>query len=126
MQEKSKATKQEIGEAEGAAVQAAEIRDKALAEIGNLVHDTVPVSNDEVGELQKMFSCEGCFPKICIHYSLIRNGSNSVVSHCVLEVMLTILFGHHRQTMKLSKSMASQEVKRIVLAMLIWSRSSPL
>lgn len=62
LQEKSKATKQEIGEAEAAAGKAAEDRDKALGEIGNLVHDTVPISNDEVCRIQIRLTSAGCSP----------------------------------------------------------------
>ena len=40
--------KAEIVRAEEAAKEAEAVRDKTAAAIGNLVHDSVPVSNDEV------------------------------------------------------------------------------
>ena len=48
LQEKSKSMKAEIVRAEEAAKEAEAVRDRAAAAIGNLVHDSVPVSNDEV------------------------------------------------------------------------------
>ena len=48
LQEKSKSMKAEIVRAEEAAKEAEAVRDKALMGIGNLVHDSVPVDNDEV------------------------------------------------------------------------------
>ena len=48
LQEKSKAIKKEIAAAEEDAKQLAEARDKAIHPIGNLVPDSVPISNDEV------------------------------------------------------------------------------
>ncbi|CAL5224747.1 g7480 [Coccomyxa viridis] len=47
LQEKSKSMKAEIVRAEEAAKEAEAVRDKALMGIGNLVHDSVPVDNDE-------------------------------------------------------------------------------
>lgn len=40
--------KAEVVKAEEAAKEAEAVRDKAVMAIGNLVHDSVPVSNDEV------------------------------------------------------------------------------
>ena len=51
LQEKSKSMKAEIARAEEAAKEAEAARDKAVTAIGNLVHDSVPVSNDEVAIL---------------------------------------------------------------------------
>lgn len=48
LQEKSKAIKKSIAAAEESAKELAEARDKAIMPIGNLVPDSVPVSNDEV------------------------------------------------------------------------------
>jgi len=47
LQEKSKAMKKNIEDANEAEKEAANARDKALGVIGNLVHDSVPVNNDE-------------------------------------------------------------------------------
>jgi seryl-tRNA synthetase len=47
LQEKSKSMKAEITRAEEAAKEAEAARDKAVTAIGNLVHDSVPVSKDE-------------------------------------------------------------------------------
>ena len=55
LQEKSKSMKAEIVRAEEAAKEAEAVRDKALTAIGNLVHDSVPVSNDEVQALDSIF-----------------------------------------------------------------------
>ena len=41
--------KAEIVRAEERAKEAEAVRDRAVTAIGNLVHDSVPVSNDEVG-----------------------------------------------------------------------------
>ena len=49
LQEKSKSMKAEIVHAEERAKEAEAVRDRAVTAIGNLVHDSVPVSNDEVG-----------------------------------------------------------------------------
>ncbi len=49
LQEKSKSMKAEIVRAEERAKEAEAVRDRAVTAIGNLVHDSVPVSNDEVG-----------------------------------------------------------------------------
>jgi hypothetical protein len=49
LQEKSKVMKERIKECEAAEKEAEENRQAALAPIGNLVHESVPVSNDEVG-----------------------------------------------------------------------------
>lgn len=48
LQEKSKAMKKEIQDSETQAVEAENERDAHLKLIGNLVHDTVPVSDQEV------------------------------------------------------------------------------
>ena len=48
LQEQSKKFKQDIVEAEADTKRAIEDRDQALRVIGNYVHDSVPVSNDEV------------------------------------------------------------------------------
>lgn len=48
LQEKSKGMKAGIKAAEEAEKELALARDAALLDIGNLVHDTVPVSDDEV------------------------------------------------------------------------------
>lgn len=52
LQEKSKALKKEIQESEAAAVEAENERDACLKLIGNLVHDSVPVSDSEVRDIQ--------------------------------------------------------------------------
>lgn len=49
LQEKSKEHKKKIQEAEEKEKEATAARDKKISHIGNLVHDSVPVSNDEVG-----------------------------------------------------------------------------
>ena len=56
LQDKSKSMKAEIVRAEERAKEAEAVRDKAVTAIGNLVHDSVPVSNDEVGALINHFS----------------------------------------------------------------------
>ena len=48
LQEQSKALKARIVEAEKKEGELVAARDKALAPIGNLVHDSVPISDDEV------------------------------------------------------------------------------
>jgi seryl-tRNA synthetase len=48
VQEKSKELKKIIPDVEREAEEAAIRRDRALCKIGNLVHDSVPISNDEV------------------------------------------------------------------------------
>lgn len=52
LQEKSKAIKGQIAEAEEKEKQVAAARDAAIQPIGNIVHDSVVVSNDEVGRAQ--------------------------------------------------------------------------
>ena len=59
LQEKSKSMKAEIVRAEEAAKEAEAVRDKAVTAIGNLVHDSVPVSNDEV-ELRTSSAVQQC------------------------------------------------------------------
>ena len=49
LQERSKALKKGIVAAEESAKEMADARDKAIMPIGNLVPDSVPISNDEVG-----------------------------------------------------------------------------
>lgn len=48
LQEKSKVMKKEVEAAVQAVAAAAAARDQALLGIGNLVHDSVPVDDDEV------------------------------------------------------------------------------
>ena len=52
LQEKSKDLKASVLRAEEEAKAADAARDKAVMPIGNLVHDSVPISNDEVGLAQ--------------------------------------------------------------------------
>lgn len=52
LQEKSKELKASVLKAEEEAKAADAARDKAVMPIGNLVHDSVPISNDEVGLAQ--------------------------------------------------------------------------
>lgn len=48
LQEKSKTTKSKIKEAEEKALETESQRDKTLNQIGNIIHDSVPISQDEV------------------------------------------------------------------------------
>jgi hypothetical protein len=48
LQEKSKEIKARIAEAEKVEKELSEARDAAIVPIGNIVHDSVPVSDDEV------------------------------------------------------------------------------
>lgn len=63
LQEKSKSMKAEIVRAEEAAKEAEAVRDKALMGIGNLVHDTVPVNNDEVRRRRSLPQPQ-CYPSL--------------------------------------------------------------
>ena len=49
--------KAEIVRAEERTKEAEAVRDRAVTAIGNLVHDSVPISNDEVGPLTTTHMC---------------------------------------------------------------------
>jgi len=55
LQDQSKAVKAKIAELEAREQQIIADRDAALVPIGNLVHDSVPISDNEVGG-----GCSGC------------------------------------------------------------------
>jgi seryl-tRNA synthetase len=48
LRERSTALKEEVAAAQAEEAEVAEARDAAVLPIGNLVHDSVPVSDDEV------------------------------------------------------------------------------
>jgi seryl-tRNA synthetase len=71
LQEKSKQLKQGMADLEEQEKQIIKDRDATVAVIGNVVHDSVPVSDDEVRDR----TSSGVFSSLCTKARLVNKGS---------------------------------------------------